>query len=124
MATRKKNPAAPMNPPTPTGPIQPDQGEQTVLERKTQRVAPPQRYQVVMLNDDYTPMEFVVEVIVEFFGKTRESATQIMLDIHEKGRGICGIYAKDIAQTKADQVVGAAQHAGHPLQCVCEPVPA
>ncbi|MFI0546081.1 MAG: ATP-dependent Clp protease adapter ClpS, partial [Brachymonas sp.] len=75
------------------------------------------------LNDDYTPMEFVVEVIVEFFGKTREAATQIMLTIHEKGRGICGLYARDIAETKADQVLMAAHHAGHPLQCISEPVP-
>ncbi len=120
MATRKKTPTTPQ---PPTIPILPEQGEQTVLERKTQKVEPPRRYQVVMLNDDYTPMEFVVEVIIEFFGKTREAATQIMLDIHHKGRGICGLYARDIAETKAEHVVAAAQHAGHPLQCVCEPVP-
>ena len=120
MATRKKTPTTPPSPPQITDP---DQGEQTVLERQTQKVEPPRRYQVVMLNDDYTPMEFVVEVLVEFFAKTREAATQIMLTIHEKGRGICGLYARDIAETKAEQVLAAAQHAGHPLQCVCEPVP-
>ena len=120
MATRKNAPTTPPSPPQITDP---DQGEQTVLERQTQKVEPPRRYQVVMLNDDYTPMEFVVEVLVEFFAKTREAATQIMLTIHEKGRGICGLYARDIAETKAEQVLAAAQHAGHPLQCVCEPVP-
>ena len=120
MATRKKNPSPPIHPQIPS---EPDQGEQLVLERQTQKIEPPKRYQVVMLNDDYTPMEFVVEVIVEFFGKTRETATQIMLDIHQKGRGICGLYPRDIAETKAEQVLAAAQHAGHPLQCVCEPVP-
>jgi ATP-dependent Clp protease adaptor protein ClpS len=120
MATRKKPPTPPIKPQIPS---EPDQGEQVVLERQTQKVEPPKRYQVVMLNDDYTPMEFVVEVIVEFFGKTREAATQIMLAIHEKGRGICGLYARDIAETKAEQVLSAALHAGHPLQCVCEPVP-
>lgn len=114
----------PQNPINPKIPLETDQGGgQTVLERQTQKVQPPPRYQVVMLNDDYTPMEFVVEVIVEFFGKTREDATQIMLAIHEKGRGICGVYAKDIAETKAEYVVAAAQHAGHPLQCLAEPVP-
>jgi ATP-dependent Clp protease adaptor protein ClpS len=120
MATRKKSPTRPN---APILPVVPDQGEQTVLERQTQKVEPPKRYQVVVLNDDYTPMEFVVEVIVEFFGKTREAATQIMLTIHEKGRGICGLYARDIAETKADQVLMAAHHAGHPLQCISEPVP-
>ena len=94
-----------------------------VLERKTLKTEPPKRYQVVLLNDDYTPMEFVVEVIVEFFAKTREAATQIMLQVHEKGRGVCGVYPKDIALTKTDQVMLAAQSTGHPLQCVCEPAP-
>ena len=106
-------------PPAPGG-----EGEgAAVVEKQAQKVEPPKLYQVVMLNDDYTPMEFVVEVIVEFFGKTREAATQIMLAIHEQGRGICGLYSRDIAETKAEQVLAAAQHAGHPLQCVCEPVP-
>jgi ATP-dependent Clp protease adaptor protein ClpS len=93
-----------------------------VLERRTQKVKPPQMYQVVMLNDDYTPMEFVVVVIQEFFGKDLESATQIMLKIHLEGRGVCGVYSKDVAATKVDQVLEAAQKAGHPLQCLSEPV--
>ncbi len=97
-------------------------GQSTVLERKPQKVAPPQMYQVVMLNDDYTPMEFVVVVIQEFFGKDLETATQIMLKIHLDGRGVCGVYTRDVAATKVDQVMDAAKKAGHPLQCVSEPL--
>lgn len=99
-----------------------DGGDSVVLERRAQRTAPPQMYQVVMLNDDYTPMEFVVLVLQEFFSKDREAATQIMLKIHLDGRGICGVYSRDIASTKVDQVLDAALKAGHPLQCICEPV--
>ncbi len=75
-----------------------------------------------MLNDDYTPMEFVVYVIQQFFGRDLETATQIMLKIHLDGRGVCGVYSKDVAATKVDQVLDAAAKAGHPLQCVSEPV--
>jgi len=76
----------------------------------------------LLLNDDFTPMEFVVQVLQEFFNKDRESATQIMLKIHLEGRGLCGVYSRDIAQTKVDQVLQAAVHHGHPLQCVSEPI--
>ena len=93
-----------------------------VLERRAQRVEPPQMYQVVMLNDDYTPMEFVVVVIQEFFNKDREAATQIMLKIHLDGKGVCGVYTRDVAATKVDLVMDAARKAGHPLQCLYEPV--
>ena len=99
-----------------------DDGNSVVLERRTQKVKPPQMFQVVMLNDDYTPMEFVVVVIQEFFSKDLEAATQIMLKIHLEGRGVCGVYSKDVAATKVDQVHDAAHKAGHPLQCVSEPV--
>ena len=78
-------------------------------------------YQVVMLNDDYTPMEFVVLVLQEFFNKDREAATQIMLKIHLDGKGVC-VFSRDVAATKVDQVLDAANQAGHPLQCVSEPV--
>lgn len=93
-----------------------------VLERVPQKVKPPQMHQVVLLNDDYTPMEFVVVVIQEFFSKDRETATQIMLKIHLEGKGVCGVYTRDVAATKVDQVMDAAQQAGHPLQCVSEPL--
>lgn len=93
-----------------------------VLDRITDKVKPPQMFQVLMLNDDFTPMEFVVLVIQEFFSKDRESATQIMLKIHLDGKAVCGVYSKDVAATKVDQVLDAAKQAGHPLQCVAEPV--
>ena len=97
-------------------------GDSVVLERKTLKTKPPQMYQVVMLNDDFTPMEFVVLVLQEFFSKDRESATQIMLKIHLDGRGVCGVYTPDVASTKVDQVSQAARASGHPLQCVSEPI--
>lgn len=93
-----------------------------VLERCTQRTEPPQMHQVVMLNDDYTPMEFVIVVLQEFFAKDRETATQIMLKIHLDGKGVCGVYTRDVAATKVEQVLQAAHKAGHPLQCLSEPV--
>ena len=93
-----------------------------VLERRTQKTKPPQMHQVVMLNDDYTPMEFVVVVIQEFFGKDLETATQIMLKIHLDGKAVCGVYSRDVAATKVDQVLDAAAKAGHPLKCLSEPV--
>jgi ATP-dependent Clp protease adaptor protein ClpS len=111
-------------PKTPKKPVLPDRddGGSVVLERRTQRTKPPQMYQVLMLNDDFTPMEFVVLVLQEFFSKDRESATQIMLKIHLDGKGVCGVYSKDVAATKVDQVLDAARKAGHPLQCICEPI--
>ena len=99
-----------------------DDGNSVVLERRTQRTKPPQMFQVLMLNDDFTPMEFVVMVLQEFFSKDRESATQIMLKIHLDGKGVCGVFTRDVAATKVDQVLDAANQAGHPLQCVSEPV--
>ena len=118
MATKKSVP--PTLPPDLTKTT--DGGDAVVLERRAQRVQPPQMYQVVMLNDDFTPMEFVVVVIQEFFNKDRETATQIMLKIHLDGKAVCGIYTRDVASTKVDQVQAAARQAGHPLQCVCEPL--
>lgn len=93
-----------------------------VLERRTQRTEPPQMHQVVILNDDYTPMEFVIVVLQEFFAKDRETATQIMLKIHLDGKGVCGVYTRDVATTKVEQVLQAAHKSGHPLQCMSEPV--
>jgi ATP-dependent Clp protease adaptor protein ClpS len=113
----------PIKPPeTPIGKPQKDEGGAVLLERRTQRAKPPQMYQVVMLNDDYTPMEFVIVVIQEFFGRDLQAATQIMLKIHIDGKGVCGVYSKDVAATKVDQVLDAAHKAGHPLKCISEPV--
>ena len=81
----------------------------------------PEMFKVLLLNDDYTPMEFVVETIERFFNKSREQATQIMLKVHTEGAGICGVYPQDIAETKMNQVLIAAKEAQHPLQCVVEP---
>jgi ATP-dependent Clp protease adaptor protein ClpS len=91
-----------------------------VAERKTQKTQPPRMYQVVMLNDDYTPMEFVVMVLQEYFKRDLETATQIMLKIHHEGRGVCGVYTKDVAATKVELVLATAKRAGHPLQCIME----
>ena len=77
-------------------------------------------YQVVLLNDDYTPMEFVVLVLQEYFLRDIDTATQIMLKIHHEGRGVCGVYSKDVASTKVEWVQAAAKRAGHPLQCIME----
>lgn len=89
---------------------------------KVLAVRPPM-YKVVMLNDDYTPMDFVVTTLMEVFNRSQADATRIMLDIHNLGSGICGVYTRDIAETKAEIVIEKAQSQGHPLQCVVEPEP-
>lgn len=80
----------------------------------------PPMFKVLLLNDDYTPMEFVVETIERFFNKSREQATQIMLKVHTEGAGVCGVYPQDIAETKMNQVLRHARQLQHPLQCVIE----
>jgi ATP-dependent Clp protease adaptor protein ClpS len=94
----------------------------TVIVRREQKekLKPPSMYQVLLLNDDYTPMEFVVAIIQEYFSKDRETATQIMLKVHRDGKGMCGVYPRDIASTKVELVLNHARKAGHPLQCVME----
>jgi ATP-dependent Clp protease adaptor protein ClpS len=112
----------PSNPPS-QPPVVPgrDSGQGTVVaERKVARTKPPSLYQVVMLNDDYTPMEFVVMVLQHYFQRDLETATHIMLKIHHEGRGVCGVYPKDIAATKVELVLAAARRDGHPLQCIME----
>lgn len=94
--------------------------EGTLLEAKKAKLKPPPLFKVILLNDDYTPMEFVVGVLQRFFSLTREKATQIMLKVHREGMGVCGIYPKDIATTKVEQVVAYAREHQHPLQCVME----
>ena len=98
---------------------QTEQGEVAQLERK-KVVAPPPMYQVWLLNDDYTPMDFVVEVLENFFVMSREKATQIMLAVHTEGQAVCGIYTRDVAETKAMQVNQYAREAQHPLLCNVE----
>ena len=84
------------------------------------RTAPPPMYKVVLLNDDFTPMDFVVIVLERFFYMGREQATQVMLKIHTEGRGICGTFTRDVAATKVSQVRDYARTHEHPLQCVME----
>jgi ATP-dependent Clp protease adaptor protein ClpS len=95
-------------------------GDSTVLKPSEAQVKPPPMFQVVMYNDDYTPMEFVVEVLQLFFALPRERATQIMLKVHTEGRGVCGIYPKDVASTKVEQVTAYSRQHQHPLQCAME----
>jgi ATP-dependent Clp protease adaptor protein ClpS len=112
---KPKPPAKPLTAP------KPDSGQGSVVaERKAAKAEPPRMYQVVMLNDDYTPMEFVVMVLQEYFKRDLETATQIMLKIHHDGRGVCGVYSKDVAATKVELVLAAARRGGHPLQCIME----
>lgn len=82
------------------------------------RQQPPPLFGVLLLNDDFTPMDFVVLVLQRFFSKNREQATQIMLKVHNEGSGLCGVYPRDIAETKAAQVIALAREQQHPLQCV------
>jgi ATP-dependent Clp protease adaptor protein ClpS len=107
-------------PPTPPKPGS-DKGEGAVVaERQAAKTEPPRMFQVVLLNDDYTPMEFVVMVLQEYFKRDLETATQIMLKVHKDGRGVCGVYTKDVAATKVELVLTAARRGGHPLQCIME----
>ena len=84
------------------------------------KVARPPLYKVMLLNDDYTPMDFVVTVLKQFFHKKHEDAIRIMLEVHNKGAGLCGIYTRDVAETKTEQVIINARKNEHPLQCVME----
>src|SRR5207245_9724301 len=89
----------------------------TQVKPKTQK---PSLYRVLLLNDDYTPMEFVVYVLERFFNKSREEATRIMLHVHQHGVGVCGVYTYEVAETKVAQVVDTARRHQHPLQCTME----
>ncbi len=92
-------------------------GALTLTRTRTKK---PSMYKVLMLNDDYTPMEFVVDVLQRIFQKTRDEATQVMLHVHQKGVGICGVYTYEIAETKVTQTVDYARKNQHPLQCTLE----
>ena len=92
----------------------------SLVEAKKAKVKLPPMYQVLLLNDDYTPMEFVVLVLQKFFGMSREKATQVMLKVHREGMGVCGVYPHDVASTKVQQVSAYAHKHQHPLQCVME----
>ncbi len=99
------------------GPDDPGTGIVTRTRTKTNR---PSLYKVLLLNDDYTPMDFVVYILERFFNKPREEAMRIMLHVHQKGVGMCGIYTYEIAETKVAQVMNFARQHQHPLQCTME----
>lgn len=90
------------------------------VDEERPRLQEPPRYRVVLLNDDYTPMEFVVDILVTVFGMERTRATQVMLEVHTKGKGVCGVYNYEIAETKVAQVMGLARQHQHPLLCTME----
>ena len=92
------------------------------IEAVKKKLAPPPMYKVLLNNDDYTPMDFVVEVIIRFFNLDLEKANQIMLTVHYRGRAVCGIYAAEIAETKVMQVTQYAKKHQHPLMCSMEQV--
>ncbi len=91
------------------------------VQESEPKVKRPPLYKVLLLNDDYTPMEFVVVVLEQFFAKPRELAVRIMLHVHQKGMGVCGVYPREIAEMKVRQVMDFAREHQHPLQCTMEP---
>ena len=95
-------------------------GHDLAVEEAAPKLKQPSQYQVVLLNDDYTPMEFVVEVLETIFGMERNRATRVMLEVHTKGKGICGVFTYEIAETKVAQGMGIAQQQQHPLLCTME----
>tara|TARA_Y100000590_G_C15747123_1_gene1022546 strand:+ start:1162 stop:1473 length:312 start_codon:yes stop_codon:yes gene_type:complete len=95
----------------------PENKNETLIREKLSK---PSMYEVILINDDYTPMEFVVDVLVRYFSKTNEQANEIMIHVHQNGSGLCGIYPFDIAETKVMQVMNYSIKNGHPLQCKME----
>ena len=100
-----------------------DKGDNTgsgIVTRTRPKTKKPSLYKVLLLNDDYTPMEFVVHILEKFFSKSREDAVEVMLHVHRHGVGICGVFTFEVAETKVAQVLQAARQAQHPLQCTME----
>jgi ATP-dependent Clp protease adaptor protein ClpS len=97
-----------------------DENSTGVVVKTKPRTRKPSLYKVLMLNDDYTPMEFVVHVLERFFAKNRDEATRIMMHVHRRGVGICGVYTYEVAETKVTQVMDFARQHQHPLQCTLE----
>jgi ATP-dependent Clp protease adaptor protein ClpS len=97
-----------------------EEGKTGLVTKTRPKTKKPSLYKVLLLNDDYTPMEFVVHVLERFFNKGREEATRIMLHVHQKGVGICGVYTYEVAETKVAQVMDFARQHQHPLQCTME----
>ncbi len=95
-------------------------GLELALEDERQQLRPPPLYRVVLLNDDFTPMEFVVDILGTVFSMERTRATHVMLEVHTKGKGLCGVFNHEIAETKVAQVMGIANQHQHPLMCTME----
>ena len=95
-------------------------GHDLAVEEAAPKLKRPSLYRVILINDDYTPMEFVVEILESVFGMERNKATRVMLEVHTKGKGICGVFTYEIAETKVAQVMGIAQQQQHPLMCTME----
>lgn len=109
------------DPPGPDGPTRTGDTDGPGLATETRvKTKKPSMYRVLLLNDDYTPMEFVVFVLEQFFNKSPEQATRIMLHVHQKGVGVCGVYTFEVAETKVAQVMDLARRNEHPLQCTME----
>ena len=104
----------------PPGPDRGDEGRTGLATKTRPKTKKPSLYKVLLLNDDYTPMEFVVHVLEKYFAKGREEATRIMLHVHHKGVGVCGVYPYEVAETKVTQVMDFSRQNGHPLQCTME----
>jgi len=102
------------------GPGGDEDGGLGIATKTRVRTKKPSMYRVLILNDDYTPMEFVVLILERFFNKSREQATRIMLHVHQKGVGVCGVYTYEVAETKVAQVMDMARRNEHPLQCTME----
>jgi ATP-dependent Clp protease adaptor protein ClpS len=99
-----------------------DQTSRSIVAQLAPHIKEPSMYRVILLNDDFTPMEYVVDILKKYFNKDHTTATEIMLNIHTKGKGVCGIYSYDIAETKAAQVIEDARSNEYPLQCTLEKV--
>lgn len=99
----------------------PQQSDGLAIQEAVPKLKKPSLYKVLLLNDDYTPMEFVVRVLERFFHKNREEATRIMLQVHTRGMGVCGVYTHEVAETKVRQVTMFSAENQHPLQCTMEP---
>ncbi len=97
-----------------------DDFEHGVAVKNRAKTKKPSMYKVLMLNDDYTPMEFVIHVLEQYFSKNHKEATRIMLHVHQKGVGVCGIFTYEVAETKVNQTMDLAQQHQHPLQCTIE----
>jgi ATP-dependent Clp protease adaptor protein ClpS len=112
--------AASKNPPPPSRPSRPDEEGDLAVEQ-VKKVQRPKRWKVIFHNDDYTTREFVIEVLMQYFDKDESEATYVMLSVHYKGHGIAGLYPKDVAETKVDQVTKHARKSGFPLRVTAEP---